>query len=130
MRNMTTVSTSLFFVSASVIQVRLSYAYGNANENWSFFHYANQLVPSLIDTFHNFTLSHQFSHSSRTSQARNGAGEAVCTARVLCQSIDAMDTPRIAQELLSSIDNVNEGDTVHFECRFSPINDSRLIVQW
>ncbi len=47
---MTTVSTSLFFVSASVIQIRLLYAYGNANENWSFFHYANQLLPSLVES--------------------------------------------------------------------------------
>ena len=56
MRKMTTVSTSLFFVSASVIQVRLLYAYGNANENRSFFHYANQLVPSLIETDESYNL--------------------------------------------------------------------------
>ena len=51
MRKMTIVSTSLFSLSASVIQVRLLYGYGNANENMSFFHYANQLVPSLMVRF-------------------------------------------------------------------------------
>ena len=48
MRKMTTVSTSLFFVSASVIQIRLLYGYGNANENRSFFHYGNKKVSSLV----------------------------------------------------------------------------------
>ena len=43
---MTTVSTSLFSVSASVIQVRLLYGYGNGNK--SFFHYGNKQVPSLV----------------------------------------------------------------------------------
>ena len=49
-REMTTVSTSFFSVSAPVIQIRLLYGYGNANENRSFFHYGNKLVPSLLGT--------------------------------------------------------------------------------
>ena len=48
MGEMTTLSTSLSSIPAFVIQIRLLYAYGNANEHWSFFHYANQLLPSLV----------------------------------------------------------------------------------
>ena len=48
MRKMTTVSTSLFPVSASGIQIRLLYGYGNGNENRSFLHYGNKKVPSLV----------------------------------------------------------------------------------
>ena len=48
---MTTVSTSLSSIPASVIQIRLLYGYGNANENRSLFHYANKQVPSLEVTF-------------------------------------------------------------------------------
>ena len=42
MRKMMTVSTSLSSIPASVIQIRLLYGYGNANENRSFFHYGNK----------------------------------------------------------------------------------------
>ena len=46
---MTTLSTSLSSMLACVIQIRLLYAYGNANENRPFFHCADQLLPSLVN---------------------------------------------------------------------------------
>ncbi len=48
---MTIVPTSLSSIPASVMQIRLLYAYGNANENRSFLHCGNELVPSLLRAF-------------------------------------------------------------------------------
>ncbi|MCP9264543.1 hypothetical protein DINM_022655 [Dirofilaria immitis] len=41
-----------------------------------------------------------------------------------------IDAPQIIQPLVENIDGVEQGDSIHMECRVSPINDSKLTVSW
>ena len=80
MRKMTTVSTSLFPVSASGIQIRLLYGYGNANENRSFFHYGNKQIPSLVVT-HCLRANTMRIEAVNNHSLFRGRGEIACSCR-------------------------------------------------
>ncbi|CAJ0586229.1 unnamed protein product, partial [Mesorhabditis spiculigera] len=62
--------------------------------------------------------------------ATNSKGQAVTTGRVQVESPEAVDAPQVVQPLVSSIDNVAEGDSVHLEARILPTNDPNLKVRW
>ncbi|CAJ0920993.1 unnamed protein product, partial [Mesorhabditis belari] len=62
--------------------------------------------------------------------ATNSKGQAITAGRVQVASPDAIDAPQVVQALVSSIDGVAEGDSVHLECRVTPTNDPNLRVRW
>lgn len=76
-------------------------------------------------------IKHLLSHDSGEYRcvARNAKGEASTTGRVVVQSIEEVEEPRIIQPLMDSLD-AEEGESVHLECRVGPINDPKLSVHW
>ena len=89
MGEMTTLSTSLSSMPACVIQIRLLYAYGNANEHWSFFHYANQLLPSLVTINAIASAVHGGAKSST-----NLVDRSKLTSTTACQGIASSNTSK------------------------------------
>lgn len=83
-------------------------------------------------------------------RATNSKGEASTVGRLICRSglFDRFDTiagrspqsffrsrrevepPQFVMPLLPEIPSVQEGDTVHMECRVTPITDPKLQVSW
>lgn len=61
--------------------------------------------------------------------ARNSKGEAVTTGNIVVQSIIDVETPQVIQALVENIEAI-EGESIHLECRVTPINDPKLTVQW
>ncbi|KAM3716725.1 Kettin [Dirofilaria immitis] len=62
--------------------------------------------------------------------AYNSKGKAESIGHVEVASIIKIDAPQIIQPLVENIDGVEQGDSIHMECRVSPINDSKLTVSW
>ncbi|VDK66159.1 unnamed protein product, partial [Onchocerca ochengi] len=62
--------------------------------------------------------------------AYNSKGKAETVGHVEVASIIQIDAPQIVQPLVENIDGIEQGDSVHMECRVSPINDSKLTVNW
>uniref|UniRef100_A0A183TXY2 Immunoglobulin I-set domain protein n=1 Tax=Toxocara canis TaxID=6265 RepID=A0A183TXY2_TOXCA len=79
--------------------------------------------------------------------ARNAKGKAETVGHIDVASVVQIESPQILQPLVERIDGVpvgmsyvllslkaasvfQEGDSVHFECRVSPINDPKLSVKW
>ncbi|KIH48983.1 immunoglobulin I-set domain protein, partial [Ancylostoma duodenale] len=57
-------------------------------------------------------------------------GKAETVGSIQVESLTQVDAPQIVQPLVESIDHTLEGDSVHLECRVTPINDPQLKVQW
>lgn len=64
-----------------------------------------------------------------TCIARNAKGESVTAGRINVHTIIEEEQPQIIQPLVSDIEAA-EGESVHLECRVSPINDPKLTVHW
>ncbi|VDO67652.1 unnamed protein product [Heligmosomoides polygyrus] len=62
--------------------------------------------------------------------ATNSKGKAETVGKIVVESLTQVDAPQIVQPLVQSVDNTLEGDSVHLECRVTPINDPQLKVQW
>ncbi|OZC07058.1 hypothetical protein X798_05950 [Onchocerca flexuosa] len=62
--------------------------------------------------------------------AYNSKGKAETVGHIEVASIIQIDAPQIIQPLVENIDGIEQGDSVHMECRVSPINDSKLTVSW
>uniref|UniRef100_A0A915PRJ2 Ig-like domain-containing protein n=1 Tax=Setaria digitata TaxID=48799 RepID=A0A915PRJ2_9BILA len=62
--------------------------------------------------------------------AHNSKGKAETVGNIQVASIVRIEAPQIIQPLVESIDGVEQGDSIHMECRVSPINDSKLTVNW
>ncbi|VDK72603.1 unnamed protein product [Litomosoides sigmodontis] len=62
--------------------------------------------------------------------AYNSKGSVESVGHIEVASIIKIDAPRIIQHLVESIDGIEQGDSIHMECRVSPINDSKLTVNW
>ncbi|PAV62890.1 hypothetical protein WR25_23783 isoform D [Diploscapter pachys] len=63
-------------------------------------------------------------------RATNAKGEATTTGKVEVDSPIQIEGPQIVQPLVESIDGTLEGDSIHLECRITPINDPNLKIQW
>lgn len=61
--------------------------------------------------------------------ARNDKGEASTAATITVQTLIAQEQPAIAQPLVATLD-ATEGESVHLECRVTPINDTQLRYYW
>ncbi|VDN34592.1 unnamed protein product, partial [Gongylonema pulchrum] len=86
--------------------------------------------PSLrIEWLHN---GHAIPYSNRIHIciARNAKGQAETVGHIDVASIIKIDSPQIIQPLVESVDGVEQGDSIHLECRVTPINDSKLTVHW
>uniref|UniRef100_A0A1I7XKU1 Immunoglobulin I-set domain protein n=1 Tax=Heterorhabditis bacteriophora TaxID=37862 RepID=A0A1I7XKU1_HETBA len=57
-------------------------------------------------------------------------GTAQTTGKILVESLTQIDAPQIVQPLVDNIDGTLEGDSIHLECRVTPINDPQLKIQW
>ncbi|VDL71694.1 unnamed protein product [Nippostrongylus brasiliensis] len=57
-------------------------------------------------------------------------GKAETTGKIVVESLTQVDAPQVVQPLVANIDNTLEGDSIHLECRVTPINDPQLKVQW
>lgn len=64
-----------------------------------------------------------------TCIAENSKGRAETSATVNVQTIIQTEEPQIVQPLVETIDS-EQGESVHLECRVSPINDPLLKVYW
>ncbi|ULT87824.1 hypothetical protein L3Y34_007185 [Caenorhabditis briggsae] len=62
--------------------------------------------------------------------ATNAKGSATSTGHVAVESATQIDAPQVVQQLVDSVENILEGDSIHLECRVTPINDPRLRVEW
>lgn len=62
--------------------------------------------------------------------AYNSKGRTESIGHIEVASIIQIDAPQIIQSLVENIDGVEQGDSIHMECRASPINDSKLTVNW
>nr|CDQ05422.1 BMA-KETN-1, isoform j [Brugia malayi] len=62
--------------------------------------------------------------------AYNSKGKAESIGHIEVASIIQVDAPQIIQPLVENIDGVEQGDSIHMECRVSPINDSKLTINW
>ncbi|CAB3397921.1 unnamed protein product [Caenorhabditis bovis] len=62
--------------------------------------------------------------------ATNAKGTATTTGHITVESLTETNVPQIIQPLVDSVENTLEGDSIHLECRFTPINDPRLQVHW
>ncbi|CAG9532190.1 unnamed protein product [Cercopithifilaria johnstoni] len=62
--------------------------------------------------------------------AYNSKGKAESVGHIDVASIIKIDAPQIIQPLVENIDGVEQGDSIHMECRVSPINDSKLTINW
>ncbi|WKY10685.1 hypothetical protein Q1695_002781 [Nippostrongylus brasiliensis] len=62
--------------------------------------------------------------------ATNSKGKAETTGKIVVESLTQVDAPQVVQPLVANIDNTLEGDSIHLECRVTPINDPQLKVQW
>uniref|UniRef100_A0A8R1HM90 Ig-like domain-containing protein n=1 Tax=Caenorhabditis japonica TaxID=281687 RepID=A0A8R1HM90_CAEJA len=62
--------------------------------------------------------------------ATNAKGSATTTGTVAVESATQIDAPQVVQPLVDSVENILEGDSIHLECRVTPINDPGLRVQW
>ncbi|KAL3105626.1 hypothetical protein niasHT_021729 [Heterodera trifolii] len=61
--------------------------------------------------------------------ARNDKGEASTAATIEVQTLVAQEEPTVQQPLVETLDAA-EGESVHLECRVTPINDPQLQVHW
>lgn len=61
--------------------------------------------------------------------ARNDKGEASTAGTINVRTIFDAEDPQIVQPLVENID-ADEGESVHLECRVTPINDPKLNVYW
>uniref|UniRef100_A0A7E4ZS77 Immunoglobulin I-set domain protein n=1 Tax=Panagrellus redivivus TaxID=6233 RepID=A0A7E4ZS77_PANRE len=61
--------------------------------------------------------------------ATNSKGEARTTGTIIVQTLIESEIPTVVQPLVEHIDS-QEGESVHLECRVTPINDPKLTVQW
>uniref|UniRef100_A0A914H0K8 Ig-like domain-containing protein n=1 Tax=Globodera rostochiensis TaxID=31243 RepID=A0A914H0K8_GLORO len=61
--------------------------------------------------------------------ARNAKGEASTAATIEVQTLIAQEQPVVQQSLVETLDAA-EGESVHLECRVTPINDPQLQVYW
>ncbi|VDP08349.1 unnamed protein product [Soboliphyme baturini] len=48
----------------------------------------------------------------------------------LFRSKREIEMPRFVSPLISTISDIKEGDTVHLECRVTPVDDPHLVIQW
>jgi hypothetical protein len=64
-----------------------------------------------------------------TCVAENSKGRAETSATINVQTVIQTEEPAIVQPLVETIDS-EQGESVHLECRVSPINDPKLLVQW
>uniref|UniRef100_A0A7I4YU80 Ig-like domain-containing protein n=1 Tax=Haemonchus contortus TaxID=6289 RepID=A0A7I4YU80_HAECO len=62
--------------------------------------------------------------------ATNSKGTAETIGKIVVESLTKVDAPQVVQPLVENIDNTLEGDSIHLECRVTPINDPQLKVQW
>ncbi|UMM33610.1 hypothetical protein L5515_007025 [Caenorhabditis briggsae] len=62
--------------------------------------------------------------------ATNAKGSATSTGHVAVESATQIDAPQVVQQLVDSVENILEGDSIHLECRVTPINDPRFRVEW
>ncbi|KHJ78039.1 immunoglobulin I-set domain protein [Oesophagostomum dentatum] len=62
--------------------------------------------------------------------ATNAKGTAETVGKIQVETLTQVDAPQIVQPLVEAIDNTLEGDSIHLECRVTPINDPQLKVQW
>ncbi|ETN87097.1 hypothetical protein NECAME_01255 [Necator americanus] len=62
--------------------------------------------------------------------ATNAKGSAETVGKVQVESLTQVDAPQVVQPLVETIDQTLEGDSVHLECRVTPINDPQLKVEW
>uniref|UniRef100_F1KPJ7 Titin n=1 Tax=Ascaris suum TaxID=6253 RepID=F1KPJ7_ASCSU len=62
--------------------------------------------------------------------ARNAKGTAETVGRINVASVVQIESPQVVQPLVDTIEGIPEGDSIHLECRVSPINDPKLCVQW
>ncbi|KAK6048506.1 immunoglobulin I-set domain protein, partial [Cooperia oncophora] len=62
--------------------------------------------------------------------ATNSKGTAETIGKIVVESLTQVDAPQVVQPLVEKIDNTLEGDSIHLECRVTPINDPQLKVQW
>jgi hypothetical protein len=62
--------------------------------------------------------------------ATNSKGSAETKSNIVVASIVDSVAPQIIQPLQPAIENVEEGEKIHMECRIIPINDANLSVQW
>ncbi|EYC08130.1 hypothetical protein Y032_0067g131 [Ancylostoma ceylanicum] len=62
--------------------------------------------------------------------ATNSKGKAETVGSIQVESLTQVDAPQIVQPLVETIDHTLEGDSIHLECRVTPINDPQLKVQW
>ncbi|OUC40200.1 immunoglobulin I-set domain protein [Trichinella nativa] len=97
------------------------------------------LIPysSRIQTHHNFgyvALLIQHAIPEDTGEyickAINSKGESSSKCILTCRSSTSFPPPKFVSPLLAIISDVNEGDSVHMECRVIPINDPQLEIQW
>ncbi|CAD6198030.1 unnamed protein product [Caenorhabditis auriculariae] len=62
--------------------------------------------------------------------ATNAKGTAQTVGKIVVESATVIDAPQIVQKLVENIDGTLEGDSIHLECRVTPINDPQLKIQW
>lgn len=62
--------------------------------------------------------------------ATNSKGSTETVGNIAVESATKIDAPEVIQPLVDSIDGTLEGDSIHLECRVTPINDPNLKVYW
>ncbi|GMR57574.1 hypothetical protein PMAYCL1PPCAC_27769, partial [Pristionchus mayeri] len=62
--------------------------------------------------------------------ASTSKGRVETVGNVVVESITQQDAPAVVQPLVDTIDGTAEGESIHLECRVTPIHDPLLKVRW
>lgn len=62
--------------------------------------------------------------------ATNSKGSASTKGKIVCKSRKVLQQPAFTNQLQQELPSVSEGDTVHLECRATPINDPHMKIEW